>query len=105
DDVRAMVAYLETLGAPPSPYRLAGGALSAAAARGQKVFQSTKAGCSNCHTGPYFTDGKVHDVGLGSPKDVYDGYNTPSLLGLYRKIRFLHNGTATSLEEVLTGPH
>ena len=105
DDVKALVAYMETLRTPPSPYRLPSGALTEAAMRGQKVFQSAKAGCSTCHAGTYFTDGKVHDVGLSSPKDVYDGFNTPSLLGLYRKIRFLHNGTATSLEEVLTGPH
>jgi hypothetical protein len=61
--------------------------------------------CANCHTGEYFTDGKIHDVGLGSDGDRYDGFNTPSLRGVYRKVRFLHDGRAKSLGEVLTEEH
>jgi hypothetical protein len=44
-------------------------------------------------------------VGLGSDDDRYQGFNTPTLLGVYRKVRFLHDGRAKSLEEVLTGDH
>ena len=29
---------------------------------------------------------------LDRESDYYDGYNTPSLRGLYRKVRWLHNG-------------
>ncbi len=105
DDIDAILAYLETLQAPPSPHREAGGGLSAAAQRGQAVFRSEKAGCANCHSGPLLTDGQIHDVGLGSPKDVYKGFNTPSLLALHNKVRYLHHGRAKSLEEVLTEYH
>jgi cytochrome c peroxidase len=105
DDVQALIAYLDTLKAPASPYREPSGDLSAAARRGELVFRSEKAGCANCHSGAYFTDGQVHDVGLGSPKDVYKGFNTPSLLAVHSKVRYLHNGRAKSLEEVLTEYH
>jgi len=105
DDVRAMVAYLSEVESPPNPHRETGGELSAAAQRGKGVFESEKAGCANCHNGPYFTDGKIHDVGLGSPRDEYEGYNTPSLLGVYHRVRLLHDGRGKSLEQVLTGPH
>jgi DNA-binding beta-propeller fold protein YncE len=105
DDVKALIAYLETLNAPPSPHREANGELSAAARRGEVVFKSDKAGCANCHSGPHFTDGLVHDVGLGSPKDIYQGFNTPSLLALHNKVRYLHHGRAKDLEELLTEYH
>ena len=69
------------------------------------MFNSEKAGCANCHRGPEFTDGEIHDVGLGSPKDVYPGYNTPSLRGVYRKVRLLHHGRAASIADVLHELH
>lgn len=105
EDVKALVAYFSSADAPPNPYRLPMGQLSEAAERGKAVFASEKAGCSNCHNGPYFTDGEIHDVGLGSPRDEYEGYNTPSLVGLYQRVRLLHDGRGKSLEKALAGPH
>ena len=104
-DVQAVLAYLKTLEVPPSPFRLPGGKLSPAAERGEKVFQSSKAGCARCHSGELFTDGEIHDVGLGSENDRYSGYNTPMLAGLYRKVRYLHDGRTKSLEQLLTDHH
>ncbi|HVA51784.1 MAG TPA: cytochrome c peroxidase [Pirellulales bacterium] len=104
DDVAALVAYLSSLDAPPNPNR-AGGAPSEAARRGEQLFQSAKAGCASCHRGDCFTDGEIHDVGLGSPRDEYQGFNTPSLVGLYHRIRLLHDGRAKSLDDLLSGPH
>ncbi len=105
EDTKALLAYLDSLKLPPNPFRMPDGSLTAAAARGKQVFESRKAGCANCHSGPYFTDGKIHDVGLGSPDDQYQGYNTPSLLGVYRRVRLLHHGRAKSLEDLLTDLH
>jgi YVTN family beta-propeller protein len=105
DDVQAVLAYLKTLQTPPNPYLEADGSLTEAAERGRTLFESDAAGCIKCHNGPHFTDGKIHDVGLGSPSDQYEGYNTPSLTGVYRRVRLLHNGRARSLEEVLTQYH
>jgi hypothetical protein len=44
-------------------------------------------------------------VGLSSPRDRYQGFNTPSLRGAFLKVKFLHDGRADTLREVLTGPH
>jgi YVTN family beta-propeller protein len=104
-DVASLLAYLESLKDPPNPFRTPDGSLNSAAKRGQKVFASPKAACINCHSGDYYTDGRIHDVGLGSASDKYEGYNTPSLRGLYRKVRFLHNGRARSLERVVNDLH
>jgi YVTN family beta-propeller protein len=105
EDKASLIAYLATLKLPPNPYLTAEGGLSDAAERGKQVFFSKKAACADCHNGPLYSDGEVHDVGTSSESDVYQGYNTPSLLGVYRRVRLLHNGSAKSLEKVLTGRH
>ena len=105
DDVDALIAYLKADDAPRNPRRLADGGFSEAATRGKAIFESSVAACSTCHSGEFFTDGKIHDVGLGSAKDAYKGYNTPSLVGLYQRVRFLHDGRGRSLEDILRGPH
>jgi YVTN family beta-propeller protein len=103
DDIAALVAFLSSREAPPNPYRVSEAADSVE--RGAAVFRSAKAGCTNCHRGECFTDGEIHDVGLGSPRDEYDGFNTPSLLGLYHRVRLLHDGRSKTLDDLLTGPH
>jgi len=105
EDAQALLAFFDTLTPPPNSRRGDDGALSPAAARGEKVFASEAAACANCHSGKYFTDGQVHDVGLGSEYDVYDGYNTPSLVGAGHRARYLHHGRAESLDELLTDLH
>ncbi len=105
DDVRAVEAYLAALPQPPNSRRASDGDISAEAKRGQRVFESAAAGCATCHSGPYFTDGEVHDVGLASEYDKYDGYNTPSLVGIANRAGYLHHGRAQSLEDLLTDLH
>ncbi|TWT98418.1 hypothetical protein [Stieleria varia] len=106
DDKQALIAYLDFMPEPPNPFLAAsGGKLSDAAQRGREVFQSANAACADCHSGDHFTDGENHDVGLGSEDDLYDGFNTPSLRGLYRKTRWLHNGRAKTLQRLLNELH
>ena len=105
EETEALLVYLKTLESPPNPFRTAIGELTEAAARGKVIFESTRAGCADCHDGPHFTDGLVHDVGLGSESDVYDGYNTPSLIGIHQKVRWLHSGRAKSLNRVVAELH
>ena len=69
------------------------------------MFHADDVGCANCHSGPLATDGQIHDVGLGGELDKYEGYNTPSLVGVYQKVRLLHDGRAKSLRDVLTKWH
>jgi cytochrome c peroxidase len=105
DDAAALVAYLKSIRPPPNPFRQPDGSLNEAAQRGEQIFQSAQANCTACHTGSFFTDGEVHDVGTGGPDDRLKGYNTPSLVGVYRKAELLHDGRAKSLAELLAGPH
>jgi YVTN family beta-propeller protein len=105
DEVEALVAYLATLEFPRNPHRLADGGLTPAARRGEALFRSKKTNCASCHSGPEFTDGKNHDVGLNERGDVYKGHNPPSLRGVYDKDPFLHDGRARTLREALTGDH
>ncbi len=101
----AVVAYLGTLDFPRNPSREADGGLSPSARRGEALYRSSKANCASCHSGPEFTDGKLHDVGLNEPGDVYKGHNPPSLRGLYDKDPYLHDGRARTLRDALTGDH
>ena len=64
-----------------------------------------KPAARHCHRGPYFTDGEIHDVGLGSQYDVYEGFNTPSLVGIANRTGYLHHGRAETLDELLTDLH
>jgi YVTN family beta-propeller protein len=105
DDVKAMVAFLDTLDFPRNPYREKDGGLSPAAARGEAVFRSDRAACNTCHGGPELSDGKIHIAGLEERDDAYKGYNPPSLRGLYDKDPYLHDGRSKTLRDVLVGPH
>ena len=77
--------------------------LAEAARRGKQLFEG-KAGCAGCHSGPYLTGGKMHNVGTGSGHwEEADGrYDTPSLRELCRTAPYLHDGRAWTLREVLT---
>jgi YVTN family beta-propeller protein len=104
-EVEALVTYLGTLEGPASPLLGPKRELSAAAKRGKEVFSGEKAGCAQCHQGEYFTDDKIHKVGLESAGDYYKGFNPPTLRGVYDRMKYLHDGRTNSLEETLRGPH
>jgi mono/diheme cytochrome c family protein len=94
----AIDEYLRLLPATPSP-RLVGGALSAAAVRGQAVFQSV--GCAGCHSGPQFTDLQKHDVGTGLGREAGWLFDTPTLIEAWRTAPYLHDGRAPTVREVI----
>ncbi|MGE5184356.1 MAG: c-type cytochrome [Acidobacteriota bacterium] len=86
-----LVAYLESLApvrAPPRP--------ADAVARGRELFESADLGCASCHAGPETTDHARH-VFDGSPLEL----DTPSLHGLTAAPRYLHDGSAATLDDVL----
>jgi YVTN family beta-propeller protein len=98
-DATAIYRYLESLTPLPSPY-LVDGKLGPAALRGQQVFRD--AGCSSCHNGPYYTNGRLFDVGTGSGTESTEPFDTPTLLEVWRTAPYLHDGRAATIEEVLT---
>jgi cytochrome c peroxidase len=104
EEVRAVVAFLETLEPPPNPNVGPGGKLSGAARRGQTLFEG-KAKCSRCHHGPEYTSGATYDVKLEPDGSPYQRWNPPSLRGLFDRGPFLHDGRAQTLDELLQGPH
>lgn len=89
-------------------------ALSPAAKRGYEVFFH-KAHCSACHTGPNFTDGAFHNVGIGMNKKEPDvgrtqvsellgdrgAFKTPTLREIGQTAPYMHDGSEATLEDVV----
>lgn len=102
EDTEAIGAFLASLKPPPN-YRSK--IQDDATARGEQLFRSGKAGCSECHSNQAQGDKQIHDLGLGVGGDAYTGFNTPSLQGVFRKVLLMHDGRYDTLEEVIKGVH
>jgi cytochrome c peroxidase len=89
--------YLKALRPVPSPY-LMDGKLSKKAEEGRKVFDKLK--CGECHSGPYFTDLKMHRIGENI--EFENGWDTPTLIEIWRTAPYLFSGSAATIEEVFT---
>ncbi len=100
-NIKAVQAYLRSMTPDASPY-LVDGALSRSAKRGKKLFESQELGCIRCHSGVYFTDQQMHDVGTRGKYDRTDAFDTPSLIEVWRTAPYLHDGSITDLEDLFT---
>src|SRR4051812_23882056 len=108
----ALQAYQLSL-APPAPP--AGSFDTTAAARGQVLFGG-KAGCATCHSGDNFTDAndRLHQPSEHVSEPEPNGepsyasrsatklYRTAPLRGLWQHAPYFHNGTAATLQDVVT---
>lgn len=102
DVAETLDEYLKSLQPIPSPL-LNQGKLSAAAARGRKLFHSDAVGCAECHPPALFTDLKPHDVGTRGQYDRQtEKYDTPTLIEAWRTAPYLHDGSAVTVRDVLT---
>ena len=97
-DIDDLLAYVGSLAAETNPNLPR---LSVAAQRGKLLFEG-KADCARCHTGPYFTDKRTHDVGVTSLNEPNARYDTPSLVEAYRTAPYYHDGRAATMREALT---
>jgi cytochrome c peroxidase/WD40 repeat protein len=104
DEVRSVLAFLDTLDHPPNPHRNARGSSAEAIKRGAALFTG-KAKCSHCHHGPEYTSQGNYDVKLEDDDSPYRRWNPPSLRGLWERGPYLHDGRAATLDELLQGPH
>lgn len=108
-DLDAMALYTNSFKASLSPFAVSKGKLSEAAERGKKLFFDAQTNCSSCHSGPNYTDSsltkpyKLHDVGTGGGEGekLGPGFDTPTLIGVYRTGPYLHDGRALTLLDVL----
>lgn len=77
-----LTTYMQSVTAPPNPFTLPGGRLTDDAIAGKQLFDGISgvdgASCSQCHSGPLYTNGKTQ---LGKTKGEMT--DTPSLLGTY----------------------
>ena len=88
-------AYLKALRPVPSPL-LVNGELSEKAKEGRKVFDKLQ--CGECHSGPYYTDQKMHRI--GDNIEFEKGWDTPTLIEVWRTAPYLFNGRAATMQEV-----
>ncbi len=96
-ELDALVTYLSSLPAPPR----AAPDDATKVARGRAIFTSNEAGCSGCHSGASFTDGKNHDVGSKHKADRASAFNTPSLRFVGGTGPYFHDGRYATLGELL----
>ncbi|MGL5690678.1 MAG: YVTN family beta-propeller repeat-containing protein, partial [Bacteroidales bacterium] len=87
--------YLKQLRPVPSPY-LADGKLTPKAEKGRKVFDKFE--CAECHSGPYFTNGKMYRS--GDDVEFENGWDTPTLIEVWRTAPYLFDGRAAELKDV-----
>ena len=108
---KAIATYERTLITPNTPFdRYMRGDLNAMTEkqiRGMEAFIST--GCNNCHSGPMFSDYKLHVLGVDEHPGLqrFDegggnyAFRTTTLRNLAYTAPYMHNGTASSLTEVM----
>ncbi len=68
--------------------------------RGRALFESAETGCSNCHSGDH-GDAVRHEVGTGAKGDTKTAFDTPSLRHLWASAPYLHDGSATTLAQLV----
>lgn len=116
----ALAAFERTLRANASNYdQYAQGdltALTPAQKRGLALFRSAATGCYNCHAAPTFSNGEFATTGItnangelaptgrdivtGDPLDAYAA-KVPSLRNVGLTAPYMHNGSLSTLEDVL----
>ncbi|WP_455376826.1 cytochrome-c peroxidase, partial [Kaarinaea lacus] len=86
-------------------------AMSKSAQNGFKLFDG-KARCSVCHSGPNFTDGSFHNIGLNNGSDIgrfefvkvaslKGAFKTPTLRNVSNTAPYMHNGELKTMEDVI----
>jgi mono/diheme cytochrome c family protein len=109
DKLPALQAYQLSLPAPPPP---AGSFDTFAALRGAALFAG-KARCASCHSGAEFTDAnlRLHPVtdSMAEPevpsyasRSATKLYRTSPLRGVWQHPPYFHDGSAATLEQVVT---
>jgi YVTN family beta-propeller protein len=107
----ALDRYIVTIPRPPNRYR-PGKELNPTQLRGKQIFERSTDNsgnkipeiqrCNYCHSYPYFTNRQKFDVGTSSRLDTHGLFDVPHLNNIYATAPYLHDGRASSLEEIWT---
>jgi mono/diheme cytochrome c family protein len=92
-EVKQLAAFLESMDPPRAPSVKD----QRAVARGKKLFDSDATGCASCHGGNKMTDRQSHALA----HDI-EATDTPSLIGLASTAPYFHDGSAATLDALLT---
>ncbi|MBO6101870.1 MAG: hypothetical protein J6P03_01290 [Opitutales bacterium] len=98
EDAKCVDAIMKRLKPVPSTYAPKG-KLSENAEYGAAIFES--AGCAKCHSGKYFTDMKLHDMGTAVGPDAGKKFDTPALIEVWRSAPYLYDGRAKTIFDML----
>ena len=107
----ALDRYIVTIPRPPNRYRT-GDDLTLSERRGKQIFERNydnsgypipnEKQCHYCHSYPYFTSREIFEVGTASWLDTDDKFDVPHLNNIYATPPYLHDGRASSLDEIWT---
>lgn len=103
EDACAIDAYLASLEARRAPILREAerdSNLNASIERGRRLFFGPKTQCASCHTGKYFTDQRLHDVGTATIHETRP-FDTPTLRECWRTAPYLHDGRYVTIFELL----
>ena len=84
----ALMDFMRTIQSRNAPFDT--GAMSAAAQRGQAIFEG-KGNCSACHTGTRFTDDMPHNTGVPNNPDIWSDPERHSAFVAYAKFMGIEN--------------
>lgn len=112
-DLDALTAYIMAgIPNPPNLMHNPNGELTEAQKRGKEIFERTHDSkgfeipvinrCVTCHPAPYFTNKKMADVGTLAATDDSILFDTPHLNNIFASPPYLHDGRASTLEEIWT---
>jgi YVTN family beta-propeller protein len=112
-ELDALTAYIMSgVPNPPNLLHNPDGKLTDAQKRGKEIFERTHDNkgfeipfinrCVTCHPAPYFTNKLMVDVGTLAASDDSILFDTPHLNNIIFSPPYLHDGRATTLEEIWT---
>jgi YVTN family beta-propeller protein len=113
EELDAVVAYImRELTHPPNLHRLPNGELTESQKRGKEIYYRTmtvdgreipeKDRCITCHGGPNYSNFQMADVGTLKDNDSPTMFDAPNLNNVYESAPYLHDGSASTLEEIWT---
>lgn len=111
-ELKALVAYIHNIPPRPNRQKAPDDSLNPIEQEGKSLFTRVKTEdgklipqenrCTTCHPPPLYTNRQTADVGTGRETDDKSEFNSPSLRNIWATAPYLHDGSASTLEEIWT---